>query len=72
MHYPILQILADWREDTEQLGSKSKFWFRRDNSDEFWLFKEARYSNGIVVGEDWAEKIAAEIAVLLGIPAARC
>lgn len=70
MSYPILQISADWREDTEQLGSKSKFWFRRDNSNEFWLFKEARLSDGVVVGEDWAEKIAAEIAALLDIPAA--
>jgi hypothetical protein len=49
----------------EQLGSKNKFWFQKD--DERWLFKEARPNTG----EDWAEKIAAEVAPRLDIPCAR-
>lgn len=53
---PIISIPADAREDTEQLGSKPKFWVLL--GDERWLFKEARPATG----EDWAEKVAAEIA----------
>lgn len=49
----------------EQLGSKSKFWFQHEGQD--WLFKQARDSTG----EDWAEKIAAEVAQLVGVNAAR-
>lgn len=56
----------------EQLGSKPKFWFRRDGKR--WLFKEARFidapSGPVPTGEDWAEKAVAEIAHLLAIPAA--
>jgi hypothetical protein len=66
MHpYPIVKIPLDAREDTEQLGSKPKFWVLRDG--QRWLFKEARPNTG----EDWAEKAAAEIAYTLGINAAK-
>ena len=47
------------------MGSKPKFWFRRDG--QRWLFKEAREGTG----EDWAEKVVAEVALSAGIPAAR-
>lgn len=47
------------------MGSKPKFWFRRPEDDQPWLFKFAREGTG----EDWAEKIAAEIAGALDIPA---
>lgn len=71
--YPIIVIAPHQFADIEQLGSKDKFWFWLDG--EKWLFKDAREiptSDGLVpTGEDWAEKIAAEIAGLLGIPAAR-
>lgn len=46
----------------EQLGSKPKFWFKYQG--ENWLFKEARENTG----EDWAEKVASEIAVILDLP----
>lgn len=62
--YPVLNVSTDDVLDDEQLGSKPKFWFRR--GEHRWLFKEAREGTG----EDWAEKIAAEIAKLLDIPAA--
>ncbi|MDL5047509.1 HipA domain-containing protein [Oscillatoria amoena NRMC-F 0135] len=50
------------RSDVEQLGSKPKFWFKRNG--ENWLFKEARKNTG----EDWSEKLASEIASLLELP----
>jgi hypothetical protein len=62
--YPIVDIPLDAREDTEQLGSKPKFWVLLDGRR--WLFKEARADTG----EDWAEKVAAEIARAIGIRAA--
>lgn len=54
----------------EQMGTKEKFWFRSPKDDARWLFKYARVNNGHVTGEDWAEKLAHEFAVLLGIPSA--
>lgn len=62
--FPIVSIPIDAREDTEQLGSKPKFWVLLDGRR--WLFKEARPDTG----EDWAEKVAAEIARAIGIRAA--
>lgn len=64
MPYPILSVRPEEIEDIEQLGSKPKFWLRRDG--ERWLFKEGRPGTG----EDWAEKVAAEIARIAGVPAA--
>lgn len=63
--YPIVNIPLEAREDTEQLGSKPKFWVLMDG--QRWLFKEARPNTG----EDWAEKAAAEIAHAMGINAAK-
>ena len=62
--YPVLQVLPEEVVSDEALGSKTKFWFRQGESR--WLFKEARDGTG----EDWAEKIASEVARLLEIPAA--
>jgi hypothetical protein len=60
--FPILDITSDMRIGTEPLGSKPKFWFWRN--DEKWLFKQARSNTG----EDWAEKVASEIAAMLKLP----
>jgi hypothetical protein len=46
------------------MGSKPKFWFR--GGGRRWLFKEAREGTG----EDWAEKVVAEVARVAGISAA--
>jgi HipA-like C-terminal domain len=62
--FPVLQVQPDEVTSDEALGSKTKFWFRRDA--ERWLFKEARGGTG----EDWAEKVASEVARLVGINAA--
>jgi hypothetical protein len=48
------------------MGSKSKHWCW-DSSNQLWLFKFSRPNTG----EDWSEKLAAEVAELLGIPHAR-
>ena len=62
--YPIYPISAQ-PEWIEQMGSKPKFWFRRPDDGQQWLFKFSREGTG----EDWAEKIAAEIAGMLDISA---
>jgi hypothetical protein len=49
------------------MGSKKKFWFREPEQNQNWLFKY----NRINTGEDWSEKIAAEIAELLAVPHAQ-
>lgn len=53
----------------EPMGSKRKSWLTLQGSEEPqpWLFKYARENTG----EHWAEKIASELASLIGIPAAR-
>jgi hypothetical protein len=65
--FPILQLTVESPEVIEQLGSKPKFWFRRSGDEQPWLFKFTREHTG----EDWSEKIAAEMAALLGVKAAR-
>jgi len=62
--YPIIDLPPESRLDTEQLGSKPKFWVQLGN--DRWLFKEARLNTG----EDWAEKAAAEIARAIGVASA--
>lgn len=64
--YPIVAV--DPREQlwVEQMGSKQKFWFRAEDG-RMWLFKRGRERTG----EDWAEKVAGEVAGLLGLPHAR-
>jgi hypothetical protein len=46
------------------MGSKSKFWYRRPGGRFLWLFKYPHPDTG----EHWAEKAAAEVAQVLGIP----
>lgn len=65
--FQILELRSDSPEVIEQLGSKRKFWFRIPGDPQPWLFKYTREHTG----EDWSEKIAAEIAKLLEIPAAQ-
>lgn len=62
--YPILNLDSEELIRDETLGTKTKYWFSHNN--QFWLYKEARDNTG----EDWSEKIAAEFAKLLNIPAA--
>jgi len=62
--YPIVQVRPEDVVGDEGMGSKPKFWFKRGGGQ--WLFKEAREGTG----EDWAEKVVAEVARVAGISAA--
>lgn len=62
--FPIIQIPDDAPLSLEDMGSKEKFWFRDAATGEKCLFKAARPGTG----EDWAEKVAGELAGLLGLP----
>lgn len=61
--YPIVRIRASRAEAVEDLGTKAKFWYR-DGNNGLLLFKAEERGTG----EDWAEKIACELAGLLGLP----
>jgi hypothetical protein len=60
--FPLLAIEDAAPELTEQLGTKPKFWLRI--GEQRYLFKIGRPGTG----ENWAEKIAAELCTLLGLP----
>ncbi|MBD0308530.1 MAG: HipA-like protein, partial [Microcoleus sp. T1-bin1] len=49
--------------EEEQMGTKNKFWFPHSEFGRC-LYKQSRPNTG----EDWAEKIAAELCELLGLP----
>jgi hypothetical protein len=61
--YPIIVLPPDARSRVEQMGTKEKFWFNHVDGN-WWLFKFNRLGHG----DDWSEKIACEIAGLLGLP----
>ena len=64
MLYPIVDI-SSWKIlSVEEMGSKPKFWVEEPGGPK-WLFKHRHRPN---VGDDWAEKIAAEVAETLAIP----
>jgi hypothetical protein len=64
--FPIFAVPSDAAEAEEAMGTKPKFWFEHPEFGEC-LFKQARSNTG----EDWSEKIAAELAQLLGLPHAK-
>jgi HipA-like C-terminal domain len=62
----VVQVPSDAARVSEVMGTKRKFWFQ-DNELGSCLFKFARLNTG----EDWAEKIAAELCLALDLPYAR-
>lgn len=64
--FPVLEIPDDAPEQSEHAGTKTMFWFRHEGRRG--LFKRRRRKDS---GEDWAEKVAAELAALVGVPAAK-
>lgn len=62
--YKVLEV-EEWHQ-LEQLGTKAKFWFYDAIDDEKRLCKIGRPGTG----ENWAEKVAFELARLLGVPCA--
>ncbi len=71
--YPVYELFLsptsnDSRLGIEQMGSKRKFWVLIDKlPGRPWLFKYSRKGTG----EHWSEKIASEIAPLIGLKAVR-
>jgi len=61
--FRIVRVDSRRKEVLEPLGTKRKFWFRDDQGRRL-LFKAEERGTG----EDWAEKIAGELAQLLGLP----
>ena len=61
--YRIVEVKPEWVIDREDMGTKTKFWYRDPDDNANWLFKYPRQNTG----EHWAEKIAAEVASVLGI-----
>jgi hypothetical protein len=72
-NYQIIDISEVAVDAIEQLGTKSKFWFKLDNKE--YLFKSIKTQDNLGneilrFGEDWAEKIACEIAQFISLPCA--
>lgn len=61
--YTIERVPSGAAESAEQLGTKFKFWYR-DEGKRLILFKEGRPGTG----DNWAEKIASELAGLIEMP----
>jgi hypothetical protein len=61
--FPIIHVPDDAAELTEQLGTKYKFWYEDEQLGRS-LFKEGRPNTG----ENWAERLAAELALVIGLP----
>lgn len=61
--FKVIQVPLNAAEIAEQLGTKYKFWYH-DKDFGSVLFKEGRPGTG----ENWAEKIACELANELGLP----
>lgn len=64
--FPIIDVPRGSARSIEQLGTKPKFWFQQVELGSC-LCKLTRPNTG----EDWSEKLAAELASLLGLPHAR-
>lgn len=76
MQFPIYIVKEQDFDDFEDMGTKSKFWYTESDCGQQFLFKsihtEDKQGTPIVRdGEDWAEKIACELAELLQIPHAK-
>ena len=67
--YDVLSFGSYSEKVSEPMGTKRKYWVRRDGGNEphDWLFKIPRAETG----EDWAEKAAYELGTLISLPVAR-
>lgn len=64
--YPVYAVPPDASSQLEQMGTKSKFWYK-DTDGQRVLFKEGRPGTG----ENWAEKVCSEICGMLDLPHAQ-
>ena len=69
--YPIRDVTAWLTQDDEPMGTKEKVWLKAPGDGGSHLFKRVRIDRiGSTYGDDWAEKLASELAGLLRVPAA--
>ena len=68
--YPIITVPPEAGDILEQLGTKPKFWFSDEHGKRY-LFKLNRSEGESATGEDWSEKVTAELCELLGLPHAQ-
>ena len=61
--YRIVEVKSEWVIDREDMGTKTKFWYRDPDGEVEWLFKYPRPNTG----EYWSEKVAAEVASVIGV-----
>lgn len=61
--FQIIEVPADVPREQEQMGTKFKFWYF-DKKHGYCLFKEGHPNTG----EDWAERVVAELCELLEMP----
>lgn len=61
--FRIIEVPDNFFPKLEQMGTKFKFWYE-DDKHGFCLFKEGHPNTG----EDWAERVAAELCELLQMP----
>lgn len=64
--FPIIKISSKAPVESETMGTKEKFWFHHEELG-LCLYKKARQNTG----EDWSEKIAAELCQLIKLPHAK-
>ena len=65
--YPVVEVEPEWALSNEEMGTKSKFWYRYPSQETACLFKYPQPNTG----QHWAEKIVAEIACLVRVSHAR-
>jgi hypothetical protein len=74
---PVSEVnVSGWEAvDSEPMGEPGKVWLLEPRTSTKWLFKPIRMQNdpggAFPQGDDWAEKIAADLAAVIGLPAAR-
>lgn len=69
--FPVLDVTS-WRVAAEEpAGADEKLWLAEPATERRWLFKPVTIAANMVHGEDWAEKAASELALMLGLPCAR-
>jgi hypothetical protein len=65
--YPVIIVPDEAGDILEQLGTKPKFWFTDEHSNQY-LFKLNRSEGEDGTGEDWSEKVTSELCEILGLP----
>ncbi|WMJ01363.1 HipA domain-containing protein [Pseudomonas chlororaphis subsp. aurantiaca] len=68
--FDVIEVQQDWVVDEEWMGTKTKFWVTIPPNGDVWLFKHSRRSGMGYAGEHWSEKLASEIAKVIGVSCA--